>query len=302
MAIRPKSPEDRERLQQALNGLAREDSTIRVQADDDGAITISAVGALQLEIICDRIVREFKIPLDVSEYKIIYLETICDPAEAEGKYIRQMGGRGQYAHVKLRLEPGDRGSGYEFVNEIRDGAVPPQFIEPVNRGIQEAMKGGILAGHEMVDLRAVLVDGSYHEADSNEIAFKIAAATAFKKAARQASPVILEPLMAIEVTTREDFAGAVMGDLSLRRGRIEGMEHRAGSQIIRATVPMAAMIGYATHVRAITQGRVEYSMNFARYEPAPRGGESGADGAGVTANRLGGPKPKSGSAAATPED
>jgi elongation factor G len=275
VAIRPRDENDRDKLQRALSDLRREDLTIRIASGNtDGEIIISGIGALHLEIICDRIVREYKIPLDVGEFKVINLETIRKPAEGEGKYIRQTGGRGQYAHVKIRLEPREVGSGYEFVDEIRDGAVPPKFVEPINIGIQEAMKGGVLAGHEMVDLRAMLYDGSYHDVDSSEMAFQIAGSMAFKEAARQANPVVLEPLMAVEVVTPEEFAGSILGDLSSRRGRIEGMEHRADRQVIRATVPLATMIDYAQHMRSITQGRVEYSMNFARYEQAPRGGES----------------------------
>ncbi len=260
--------------------------------------TIHGVGELHLEIICDRIVRQYKIPLEVGELKVIYLETIRKHAEGEGKYIRQVGGRGQYAHVKLRLEPGDPASGYEFISEVRNGTVPSEFVEPVNLGIQEAMKAGISAGYEVVDLRAVLSDGSYHAEDSSEVAFKIAGSMAFKAAAREASPVILEPLMSIEVTTPENFAGAIMGDLSSRRGRIEGMESRGGSQLIRATVPLATMIGYAKHMRSLTQGRASYSMNFSRYEATTRHGESGGDEAGVTARKPRGPSAGSGFATA----
>jgi elongation factor G len=267
----------------------------------DGETVISGMGELHLESICDRISREYKIQLDVGEPKVIYLETIRKHAEAEGKYIRQVGGRGQYAHLKLRLEPREPGSGYEFVDEIKDGAVPSEFVERVDLGIQEAMKGGVLAGHEMVDVRAVLYDGSYHVGDSNEMAFRIAGSMAFKEAARKASPVVLEPVMSVEVTTPEDFAGAIVGDLSRRRGWIERMEHRAGSQVIRAIVPLATMIGYAPHMRSITQGRVSYSMNFARYEEVPRGYESGGDEAGVTANKP--KRPQAGSSfAAAPLD
>jgi elongation factor G len=299
VVIRPRASGDRERLERALRELAQEDLTIGIApGPTDGETAVSGVGGLQLEIICDRVVREYKIPLDVGEFKVIYLETIRKNADGEGKYIRQIGGRGQYAHVKVRLEPREAGGGYQFEDEIRDGAVPAEFVEPVNLGIQEAMKGGVLTGHEMVDLRAVLYDGSYHVGDSNEMAFRIAGSMAFKEAARKADPVVLEPVMSVEVVTPEEFAGAILGDLSRRRGRIEGMEHRAGSQVIRATVPLATMIGYAQHMRSITQGRVEYSMNFARYEEVPRGGESGAEEAGVTANKPKKPKAGSGFAAA----
>ena len=303
VAVYPQRDGDHERLQRALSDLERRDPTIGIAPERaDGETVISGISALQLEIICDRIVREYKISLDVGEFKVVYLETIRRHAEGEGKYIRQVGGRGQYAHAKIRLEPREPGSGYEFVDEIRGGVVPKEFVESINLGIQDAMKGGILAGHEMVDLRAVLYDGSYHVGDSNEMAFKIGGLMAFKEAARKASPVVLEPVMAVEIVTPEEFAGAILGDLSRSRGWIEGMEHRADRQVIRATVPMATMIGYAQHLRSITQGRAEYSMNFARYEEAPRGGESGGDEAGVTANKPKRPRAGSGFAAAQWDD
>ncbi|MGC1644726.1 MAG: hypothetical protein WA741_02765 [Candidatus Sulfotelmatobacter sp.] len=229
MALRPKSNADHEKLQRVLNDLTLEDLVMRVETGPtDGVTIVRGISELHLQIICDRIVRERKIPLDVGEFKVTYLETIRKKSEAEGKYIRQVGGRGNYAHVKVRLEPRNPGSGYEFVDEIKDGAVPAEFVEPVNLGIQQSMKGGVLAGHEMVDLRAVLYDGSSHEVDSNEMAFQIAGSMAFKEAARKADPVVLEPVMSIEVTTPEEFAGAILGDLSSRRGSIEGMEHRGG--------------------------------------------------------------------------
>src|SRR5262249_11048400 len=196
--------------------------------------------------------------------------TIRKQSQAEGKYIRQTGGSGQYGHVKIRIEPNEPGKGYEFLNEVVGGTVPKEYVKPVDQGIKEAMEGGILAGYEMVDVKAILYDGSYHEVDSSEMAFKIAGSMAFKEAARKASPVLLEPVMSVEVVVPEDFAGAIMGDLSARRGRIEGMEHRAGSQVIKAIVPLAEMFGYATHMRSSTQGRATYSMHFARYEEAPR--------------------------------
>ena len=303
VAVHPQRDGDHERLQRALSDLEREDPTIGIApGHTNGETIICGMGELHLQVICDRIVREYKISLDVGEFKVVYLETIRRRAEGEGKYIRRVGGRGQYAHVKIRLEPREPGSGYEVVDEIRSGAVPKEFVGPVNLGIQEGMKGGILAGHEMVDLRAVLYDGSYHDVDSNEMAFKIAGSMAFQEAARKASPVVLEPVMAVEIVTPEEFTGAILGDLSRRRGWLEGMEHRADRQVIRATVPMATMIGYAQHLRSITQGWAEYSMNFARYEEAPRGGESGGDEAGVTANKPKRPKAGSGFAAAQWDD
>ena len=271
VAISPRSNDDREKFQRALSDLTQQDPTIKVKTEPIVEQTIvSGMSELQLEVICSRMLHEYKIQLDVGKPRVIFVETIRKQAQAEGKYMRQTGGRGQYAHIKLRLEPREPGSDYQFVDEITGGAVAPEFVEPVNFGILEAMKAGILAGHEMVDLRAVLYDGSYHDVDSNEMAFKIAGSMAFKEAARKASPVILEPVMAVEVVTPEDYAGTIMGDLSSRRGRIEGMEHRAGSQVIKAIVPLAEMFGYATHMRSSTQGRAEYSMHFARYEEAPR--------------------------------
>ena len=272
---------------------------MRVEAGPtDGEAVISGMGEPHLETICDHIVREYKIQIDIGAPKVIYLETIRKKSEAEGKYIRAISSHSMYGHVKVRLEPREPGSGYQFVNEIEDGAVPPEFVEPVNLGIQEALKGGILAGSEMVDVRVVLFDGSYHDSDSNEMAFKIAGSMAFKEAARKASPVVLEPVMSIEVVAPEDLPGSIMGDLSSRRGRIEGTEHRAGSLVLRALVPLATMIGYAKHMYSITHGRATYSMDFARYEEAPRRGESGADEAGVTANKPKSPKTGSGFAAA----
>jgi elongation factor G len=299
VTISPRTSDDWQILQQTLNDLARQDPTIKIETGPiDGQIIIGGMGELHLEMICDRILREYKVDVVVGKPKVIYLETVRTQAEAEGKYIRQTGGHGQYAHVRLRLEPGERGSGYQFVDQITEGAVPKEFVEPVNFGVQSAMKGGILGGHEMVDLRAVLYDGSYHLEDSNDMAFKITASTAFKEAARRANPVILEPIMSVEVVTPEDFAGTIMGDLSLRRGQIKGMEHRAGSQVIQAVVPLAEMFGYATHIRSNTRGRAEYSMHFAGYDEAPRSGEPGGDEAGVTANKPKGPTLRSGFAAA----
>jgi elongation factor G len=295
VAICPRTNDDRENFQRALSDLAHQDPTIRIKTDPiDGQTIMSGMGELHLQVICDRILHEYKIQLDVGEPKVIYLETIRKHAEAEGTYIR----RSQYAHVKIRLEPQEPGSGYQFVDEITDGAVlPPQFVQPVDIGIQDAMKGGILFGHEMVDLRAILCDGSYRDVDSSEMAFKIVGSMAFKEAARKASPLLLEPVMAVEVVTPEDYAGTIIGDVSLRRGRIEGVEQRAGSQVIKAIVPLREMLGYATHMRSSTQGRAEYSMHFVRYEVVPPSGESGGDEAGVTANK---PKvPKAGSGFAT---
>jgi len=271
VAVEPKTKADQEKMGLALNRLAQEDPTFKVHTDpDSGQTIISGMGELHLEIIVDRMMREYKVEANVGKPQVAYRETIRKHSEAEGKYIRQTGGKGQYGHAKIYLDPQPPGLGYEFVNDVKGGSVPKEFIKPIDQGIREALEGGILAGYPMVDVKATLYDGSYHDVDSNEMAFKIAGSMAFKEAARKASPVLLEPVMAVEVVTPEDYAGTIMGDLSSRRGRIEGMEHRAGSQVIKAIVPLAEMFGYATHMRSSTQGRAEYSMHFARYEEAPR--------------------------------
>src|SRR5438045_5244440 len=271
VAVEPKTKSDQEKMGMALARLAQEDPTFKVHTDpDSGQTIISGMGELHLEIIVDRMMREYKVEANVGKPQVAYRETIRKHSEAEGKYIRQTGGRGQYGHAKIKLDPQPPGLGYEFVNDIVGGSVPKEFIKPIDQGIQEALEGGVLAGYPVVDVKVTLYDGSYHDVDSNEMAFKIAGSMAFKEAARKASPVLLEPVMAVEVVTPEDYAGAIMGDLSSRRGRIEGMEHRAGSQVIKAIVPLAEMFGYATHMRSSTQGRAEYSMHFGRYEEVPR--------------------------------
>ena len=271
VAVEPKTKADQEKMGMALAKLAQEDPTFKVHTDpDSGQTIISGMGELHLEIIVDRMMREYKVEANVGKPQVAYRETIRKHAEAEGKYIRQTGGKGQYGHAKIYLDPQPPGTGYEFVNDVVGGSVPKEFIKPIDQGIREALDGGILAGYPVVDVMVSLYDGSYHDVDSNEMAFKIAGSMAFKEAARKASPVLLEPVMAVEVVTPEDYAGTIMGDLSSRRGRIEGMEHRAGSQVIKAIVPLAEMFGYATHMRSSTQGRAEYSMHFARYEEAPR--------------------------------
>jgi elongation factor G len=271
VAVEPKTKADQEKMGMALAKLAQEDPTFKVHTDpDSGQTIISGMGELHLEIIIDRMMREYKVEANVGKPQVAYRETIRKHSEAEGKYIRQTGGRGQYGHAKIKLDPQPPGTGYEFVNDIIGGSVPKEFIKPIDQGIQEALEGGVLAGYPVVDVKVTLYDGSYHDVDSNEMAFKIAGSMAFKEAARKASPVLLEPVMAVEVVTPEDYAGAIMGDLSSRRGRIEGMEHRAGSQVIKAIVPLAEMFGYATHMRSSTQGRAEYSMHFGRYEEVPR--------------------------------
>jgi len=270
VAVEPKTKADQEKMGIALQRLAQEDPTFKVATDpDSGQTIISGMGELHLEIIIDRMMREFKVEANVGKPQVAYRETIRKPAESEGKFIRQTGGHGQYGHVKIRIEP-NPGKGYEFVNEITGGAVPKEFIKPVDHGMKEAMEGGVLAGYEMVDVKATLYDGSYHDVDSSEMAFKIAGSMALKEAARKASPVLLEPVMSVEVVVPEDFAGAIIADLNARRGKITGMEHRAGSQVIRATVPLSEMFGYATQMRSNTQGRATFSMHFSRYEEAPR--------------------------------
>jgi elongation factor G len=303
VTVRPRSDDDREKLQRALSDLARQDPGMQVDtsAADSGTI-VRGWRDLHLEIICERISREFNIPIDVGPFTTIYLETIRRNSEAEGRYIRQVGGRGQYAHVRLRLSPKERGSGYEFVDETKAGAVPPGFVEAVNLGIQEAMRAGILGGHEMVDLRAALCDGSYHAEDSNNIAFQIAGAMAFKEAARKASPVALEPMMALEVFAPENFAGAIMSDLTFRRGRIEGIEHRGGKTMIRATVPLATTIGYGKYLRSVVQRGAGFDTNFVGYEVLPPSDGLGGDEAGVTANKPRRPKAGSGTARAEPHE
>jgi elongation factor G len=303
VVVNPRVIDDWENLQRAVDVLSQQDPGMRITTEPtERGIIIGAMGELHLELICDRLIREFKIPLEVGKAEVIYLETIRKHSEAEARYVRQVGGRSQYAHVRLGLEPGQPESGYQFIDKSPENALPRQFVESIDSGIQEAMKTGVLAGNEIVDVRAVLRDGSYRVEDANEMAFKIAGSMAFKEAARKAFPVLLEPVMAIEVVTPEDYAGVIMGDLSSRRGRIEGMEHRAGSQVIKAIVPLAEMSGYAAHMRSSTRGRAEYSMHFVRYEEAPHNGKSGAEEIGVTANKPKHPKPKSGFAAAQPDE
>jgi elongation factor G len=270
VAVEPKTKGDQEKMGFALSRLAQEDPTFRVSTDaESGQTIIEGMGELHLEIIIDRMMREYKVEANVGKPQVAYRETIRKNSEAEGKFIRQSGGKGQYGHVKIRIEP-NPGKGYEFVNDITGGSIPKEYIKPVDAGIKEAMEGGVLAGYEMVDVKVTLWDGSYHEVDSSEMAFKIAGSMGFKEAAKKASPVLLEPVMSVEVVVPEDFLGTIVGDLNSRRGRIEGMEHRAGSQVVKAMVPLSEMFGYATNMRSSTQGRATFSMHFSRYEEAPR--------------------------------
>ncbi len=271
VAIEPKTKADQEKMGVALARLADEDPTFKVRTDtESGQTIISGMGELHLEILVDRMKREHKVEANVGEPRVAFRETIRKTAEAEGKYIRQTGGSGNYGHVKIRLEPGEPGTGFEFIDSIKGGVVPKEYIKPTEQGIREALTGGILAGYEMVDFKAVLYDGSYHDVDSNEMAFKIAGSMAYKEAARKASPVLLEPMMAVEVTVPEEHMGTIIGDINSRRGRIEGMEHVGGSQVVKAMVPLKEMFGYVNDIRSSTQGRASYSMQFARYEEAPR--------------------------------
>jgi elongation factor G len=271
VAVEPKTKSDQEKMGVALGRLAQEDPTFKVATDpDSGQTIISGMGELHLEIIIDRMMREYKVEANVGKPQVAYRETIRKEAQAEGKYIRQTGGSGHYGHVKLRIGPNEMGKGFEFINEIKSGSVPREFFKPIEQGVKQAMEGGVLAGYEMVDIKVTLYDGSYHEVDSDEMAFKIAASMGFKEAARKASPVLLEPIMSVEVVVPEDYMGVIIGDLNSRRGRIEGIEHRAGSQVIKSLVPLAEMFGYATNMRSNTQGRATFSMHFAHYDEAPR--------------------------------
>ena len=271
VAIEPKTKADQEKMGMALAKLADEDPTFKVRTDEDsGQTIISGMGELHLEILVDRMKREHKVEANVGEPKVAFRETIRKSAEAEGKYIRQTGGSGNYGHCWLRIEPNEPGKGYEFINDIKGGVVPKEYIKPIDQGVQGALELGIIAGFPIVDVKVTLFDGSYHDVDSNEMAFKFAGSIAFKEAARKASPVLLEPVMAVEVTVPEEHMGTIIGDINSRRGRIEGMEHVSGSQVIKAIVPLKEMFGYVNDIRSSTQGRASYSMQFARYEEAPR--------------------------------
>jgi elongation factor G len=268
VTVEPKTTADQEKMGIALSKLAQEDPTFNVRTDvTNGQTIIAGMGELHLEIIVDRMMREYKVEANVGKPQVNYRETIRGDAEAEGKYIRQTGGSGNYGHAKIRIEPNEPGKGYEFSNDTKGGTIPKEYIKPIDQGIQEAMAGGVLAGYEMVDIKVSLYDGSYHDVDSNEMAFKIAGSMAFKEAARKAKPVLLEPVMAVEVTVPEDYMGTIIGDLNSRRGRIEGMEMVGNTQAIRATVPLCSMFGYSNNLRASTQSHGNFSMEFKRYEP-----------------------------------
>lgn len=269
-AVEPKTKADQDKLGVALQRLAEEDPTFRVYTDpESGQTIIQGMGELHLEVIIDRLLREFKVEANVGRPQVAYRETIRSKVQQEGKFIRQTGGRGQYGHVFLEVEPNEPGGGFVFENRIVGGVVPREYIPAVEAGVLEAMQSGVLAGYPVVDVKVALYDGSYHDVDSSEMAFKIAASMAFKEAMRKANPVLLEPIMRVEVTTPEEFMGDVMGDLNSRRGRIEGMERRGSTQVVRALVPLASMFGYATDLRSATQGRAVYTMLFSHYEEVP---------------------------------
>ncbi len=270
LAIEPKTKADQEKLGQGMAKLMAEDPTFRVWTDEQtGQVVIAGMGELHLEIIVDRLEREFGVEASVGKPQVAYKETLTAPAEGDGRFVRQTGGRGQYGHAKIRLIPLPPGTGYQFENEIVGGAVPKEYIKPIDQGIQEALTRGVLAGYPIDDVRIELYDGSFHEVDSSEMAFKIAGSLAFQDAAKKARPVLLEPVMRVEVVVPKDYLGDVMGDLASRRGRIQSQEDRGGTQIISARVPLSEMFGYATELRSRTQGRATYSMHFDRYEQAP---------------------------------
>ncbi len=271
VAIEPKTKADQEKLSMALQKLAMEDPSFRVSFNEEtGQTIISGMGELHLEIIVDRLMREFKVGANVGRPQVAYRETIRSSSKAEGKFIRQTGGRGQYGHVFLEVEPLGKGKGFEFVNKIVGGVIPKEYIPAVEKGVKEALDTGVLASYPVVDVRVTLYDGSYHEVDSSEIAFKIAGSMALKEALRKANPVLLEPIMNVEVVTPEEYMGDVIGDLNSRRGKIQTMEKRGNAQVIRALVPLSEMFGYATDLRSMTQGRANYTMQFERYEEVPK--------------------------------
>jgi elongation factor G len=271
MAIEPKTKQDQEKLGFSLQKLAQEDPSFRVRTDEETAQTIIAgMGELHLEIIVDRLMREFKVEANVGKPEVAYRETIRRHAEAEGKYIKQTGGRGQYGHVVLTVEPSEQGKGFEFVNKVVGGTIPREYIPAIEKGVRERMETGVLAGYPMRDVRVTVIDGSYHDVDSNEMAFKIAASMGFQDGCRRADPALLEPIMKVEVLVPQEYMGDVIGNLNGRRGKIQGIKVRAGAQAIDAAVPLSEMFGYATDLRSRTQGRATYSMEFDRYEQVPK--------------------------------
>jgi len=271
VAIEPKTKADQDKLGEAMAKLAEEDPTLRISTNEEtGQNIISGMGELHLEIIIDRMKREFKVEANIGKPQVAYKETIRKKVQAEGKFVRQSGGRGQFGHVWIELEPNEKGKGFEFENAIVGGAIPKEYIKPVEQGIVEAMRNGVLAGYPVEDVKVKLFDGSFHEVDSSEMAFKVAGSLAFKEAARKADPAILEPIMEVEVVTPEEYMGDVIGDLNSRRGKIEGMTPRKDAQVIRAAVPLSEMFGYSTTLRSMTQGRAIYTMEISHYDEAPK--------------------------------
>jgi elongation factor G len=272
VAVEPKTKADQDKLSKALQALSEEDPTFQVRTDEEtGQTVISGQGELHLEVIVDRMLREFKVDATVGKPQVAYRETITQPVQkVVYRHVKQTGGSGQFAHVVIDLEPTGPGGGYEFVDKITGGKIPREFIPSVDQGIQTSLESGVLAGYPVVDVRATLTDGSAHDVDSSEMAFKIAGSMAFKEAARKANPALLEPIMAVEVVTPEDYMGDVFGDLNARRGRVEGSEQRGNSMVIRATVPLSDMFGYATDLRSRTQGRATYTMQFHSYQQVPK--------------------------------
>jgi elongation factor G len=270
LAVEPKTKADQDKMAIALQRLAEEDPTFRVSTDAETAQTrIAGMGELHLEVIVDRMLREFKVQANVGRPQVSYREAIRKPSRAEGRFVRQTGGKGQYGHAILELEPLERGAGVEFESKIVGGAVPREFIKPIEQGLREALQGGVVAGYPVIDLKATLIDGSYHEVDSSEMAFKIAGSMAAKDGVAKAEPTILEPVMKVDVTTAEEFLGDVIGNLNARRGQMDGIEEIGNSRVIHAHVPLAEMFGYATELRSMTQGRATYSMEFSRYAEVP---------------------------------
>ena len=270
IAIEPKTKADQDKLSEALSRLEDEDPTFRVSVNEEtGQTLIAGMGELHLEILVDRMKREFKVEANVGKPQVAYRETITKKVQAEGKFVRQTGGRGKYGHVWIEVEPNEKGKGYEFINKIVGGVVPKEYVPAVSEGIEEAMRNGVLAGYPVVDVKVTLFDGSYHEVDSDELSFKIAGSIAFKEAAKKANPILLEPIMEVEVVTPEEYLGDVMGDLNSRRGKIEGFSARKDAQVIRALVPLSEMFGYATVLRSMTQGRALFTMQFAFYQEVP---------------------------------
>jgi elongation factor G len=271
IAIEPKSRAEQDKMAIGLNKLAEEDPTFQLHTDiESGQTIISGMGELHLEVIVDRLFREFKVEANVGRPQVAYRETITKEASAQGKHVRQTGGSGQYGDVWIKVEPNERGKGFEFINQIVGGVVPREYIKPVESGIREALDKGIIAGYPMIDVKATLYDGSYHEVDSSEMAFKIAGSLGVKAAVNKAAPIILEPIMLVEVTTSEEYYGDVIGDLNRRRGTILGMENRGAMCVVRGHVPLGEMFGYVNDLRSMTSGRASYSMEFAHYDPVPR--------------------------------